>query len=347
MKDKNEKYNIEYPFRKNKENYTPDLLRRETEEGGFSSGYGFHFPPCEEFWNDCHNHLDRWKTPGDIYRLLDQWFGELDGYRLGKVMAIAKDDHDFEILGDVKKHDKRFEWLVYITADKPDVNILKRAIDNNCVGLKLHNNIIMRGLVKPDVWYEKEWDRIFSLAREANLPLLWHVTQRITDSPYHGGAYNSYFGEGRERGVEFGNKLLLDISLDILNKYPGIKLVGAHQLYMGVHSLASLFDRYENLYIDTSCGFYLRWADSMLEEERQIYRDFITSYQDRILFGTDSGLNCGAIDEYLVQSFLCHARFINHLRLPHEVLQKVAHINAERIFGVTPVEYARRGNVRP
>lgn len=342
-----EKYDINFPFRKNNEFYTPDLLRRETEEDGFSKGYGFHFPPCEQFWTDCHNHLSGWKTHADIYRLLDEWFAELDAYRLGKVLAIAKPEDDFQVLSDVSKQDRRFGWLVYITADKPDVKILENAIKNNCIGLKLHNNIIMKGLVKPDVWYDDEWDRIFSLAQEAGLPLLWHVTQRITDSPYHGGSYNAYFGEGRERGVKFGNQMLLDISLDILKKYPGIKLLGAHQLYMGIQNLARLFDEYENLYIDTSCGFYLRWADRMFDEERHIYRDFIRTYEDRILFGTDSALNFGGVDEYLVQSFLCHARFINHLRLPDQTLQKVAHENAEKLFGVGPVEYARRGNVRP
>jgi hypothetical protein len=85
----------------------------------------------------------------------------------------------------------------------------------------------------------------------------------------------------------------------------------------------------------------------LYEEDRIILWDFFKKYRDRIVFGTDSGVAPDKIDEYLIQGFLCHARFISQLRLPFDVLQEVAYKNAERLFGIKPVSSSRRGNVRP
>jgi len=96
-------------------------------------------------------------------------------------------------------------------------------------------------------------------------------------------------------------------------------------LHIGLDKLAPLLDAYENLYIDTSCGFVLRSDDDFCVGDREILYDFFVKYQDRILFGTDSALVPGAVDEYVIQSFLTHTRFIHKLGLPYDILQKIAY----------------------
>ncbi len=327
--------------------HSPYIEIRSRIDNGFSKGWGFHFQPSEEYWVDCHNHLEGIKTHSDVYKLIDRWFSELDAFRLGKVLVIGSDPELFEILGDMGKQDKRISWLVSIPCEKPNVEVLNSAIENGAIGLKLHNASIMKGLADYKIWLNDQWSRIFELAEKKHIPVLWHVTQRVSKSPYHGGGENSYWSESKEKNIAFNNEDLLKVTIKVLELFPDLKIIGAHQLHMGLERLSDLFGRYKNLYIDTSCGFFLRWADQLYDEDREVYRKFFDRYQDKILFGSDSSLVPGGIDEYLIQSFLCHTRFINQLRLSYKTLQKVSHGNAEKLFNLELMDPVRRGNVRP
>jgi predicted TIM-barrel fold metal-dependent hydrolase len=108
-----------------------------------------------------------------------------------------------------------------------------------------------------------------------------------------------------------------------------------------------LFAEYKNLYVDSTVGMYLRWADGFVEEDRLYLRDFIEAWGARILFGTDADMFPGCMDEYAAQSFLCHARFLLKLGLSHKTLQDVAWRNAQELLNLGPVSSARRGNTRP
>ncbi len=338
-----DKRSIDYP-------YSPFVKQRETLDNGFSKGWGFQFHPNEKYFFDVHNHIGDVTTHAEVYKLLGEWFARLDGFRLGRVLLIASKKcsaETFKVFRDVAAQDERFGWLVQLATDNPDSELFKKALDCNTVGLKLHNASIMKGFEKPDIWLNEEWGSVFSLAQENNTPILWHVTQRMSESPYHGGGVNSYWAEGWKKGVTFTNDDLVDIFCKVLEKYPNLKVVGAHQLYMGIDKLSALLDNYKNLYFDTSVGFFLRWADTLYDWDRDVIKEFVIKYQDRILFGSDSNLVPGGIDEYLAQGFLCHARFIHDLRLPYDVLEKVAHINTEKVFGYSPIGAARRGNTRP
>jgi len=76
---------------------------------------------------------------------------------------------------------------------------MQDAIDNGVVGLKLHNAGIMKGEAGPEIWLSEEWSKVFELVERSGIPILWHVTQRVSYSPYHGGGFNSYWAEGQER----------------------------------------------------------------------------------------------------------------------------------------------------
>ena len=65
------------------------------------------------------------------------------------------------------------------------------------------------------------------------------------------------------------------------------------------------------------------------------------------LFGTDFFLASGTVDEYTIESFLTHTRFIHKLRLHYDVLQKVAYENSEKLFGLEPIRIVNKGNIRP
>jgi predicted TIM-barrel fold metal-dependent hydrolase len=158
----------------------------------------------------------------------------------------------------------------------------------------------------------------------------------------------AYWQKGWDSGkVDFTNEDLLQDVLAIMRKYPKLKVIGAHQLYVGPERLKQLFMEYENLYVDTTVGMYLRWADEFAESDRLYLRDFVETWAERLLFGTDADLFPGGTDEYAVQSFLCHTRFLLKLCLSHKTLQDVAWRNSAKLLNLTAVSSARRGNVRP
>ncbi len=327
--------------------HSPDVRARETEDNGFSKGLGLHFQPSEAYWLDCHNHwADNQWTPAVIYRNLDKFFLALDAYRLGRMVAIMRDESAFPVCQDVAEHDPRFGWLYRLDCDKPDPDGVQRALDCGALGLKLHNAPLMRGAADPDIWRRPEWSAVFERLSQAGRAVLWHVTQRVSASPYHGGGKNSYWKDA-QGGSKTSNEHLLQTTLEVARRNPSLTVIGAHQLHLGLERLAALFDEHPNLYIDTSCSFFLRWADELYENDRSILRQFFLKYADRILFGTDGSIENGALDANAVEAFLCHARFIKQLRLPDGVLQQVAHANAERVFKWAAITPTHPGNSRP
>ena len=327
--------------------HSPYLIHRDTLDNGFSSGWMPHFQPSEEYWVDVHVHLNGITDSEGLKRLLDDWFARLDAYRLGKVVAITDNEALFRMLGDAAEKDPRFAWIYWPKIDAPSLSLVREAVKNGACGLKLHNKPLMDGATPRTVWQRTEWQEIFSFAETAGLPLLWHVTQRHGYSPYHGGGLNAYWKDGWEEGVDFTNEDLLQDMLAIMRRFSKLKVIGAHQLHVGLDRLQKLLAEYENLYIDSSCGMYLRWADEFIEEDRIILRDFVENWSQRILFGTDADMRPDNIDEFAVQSFLCHARFMLKLGLSDKALQDVAWRTTSELLKLSPVSAARRGNVRP
>ncbi len=333
---------------KNKRLYSPDVAIRQTLDKGFSSGWGFHFLPNEEYWFDMHVHLKDAYATSDIRQALAEWFAILDGYRLEALTLLVEEPALFQPLQEIMAEDERVSWMFYLHHDKADIELVRQALDCGAAGLKLHNAPIMRGQADRQVWLTDQWQEIFALLNEKNKPILWHVTQRMSRSPYHGGSENAYWSENKTASSgSFDNEDLLQDFLGLVAKYPGIPFIGAHQLHVGLDRLARELDRHKNLYIDSSCSFFLRWADQIYPQDRLVYQDFFARYKDRILFGSDASLGPGQVDNYLVQSFLGHARFVLQLLLPDDILQAVAWQNAQRLIGLNITQVQRRGNVRP
>lgn len=327
--------------------HSPDVAARSGLDNGFSKGWGLHFQPNEAYWLDCHNHLGKDTTPAQLACMLDEWFAALDAYRLGRIMVIVKNPEAFPACRDVAARDARFNWIVRMFPDQPDLDLLRRALDHGARGVKLHNAPLMSGKAPPDIWLSDAWSRIFQALAQTNYPVLWHVTQRLSASPYHGGRPNVYWQDGAQTNHHVTNEKLLQIFLQVVRQYPPIPFIGAHQLHVGLERLGSILAETPNLLIDTSCGFVVRWADVLYDHDRDVLRRFVLAHPERILFGTDASLSAGGTDTWMIQAFLNHARFINQLQLPDDVLQQVAHANAERIFQLAPISVPHRGNSRP
>lgn len=327
--------------------HSPYVLDRETMDGGFSKGWGFHFQPSEEYVIDCHTHCRVEGGKAEIIDTLDRWFFYTEAYRQQKLIALVQEKEQFEIYRDVCAEDSRIHWMFWPDVREPDLDAIKRARENGACGLKLHNHLIMKGEAPLSSWEDEAWDEILSYLNEVKMPVLWHVTQRVSYSPYHGGGYNPYFSEGAEKGVFVTNRELVDQLCRIMDKYPNIPIISAHQMYLGLEPMAELLDKYPQLTFDTTVGFFMRWCDTIYEQDREVYYDFFVKYADRLLFGTDTDLKPDAIGPYQVEAFACHLRFIHQLRLPNDVLQKVCYANCERVLGLPPSSSARKHNSRP
>ena len=278
---------------------------------------------------------------------LAQWFGRLEAWRLGQVVGVDASRTNLEMFAEVGR-DPRLVWLLWLEHDHPDLDACRRAFDLGCGGLKLHNASIITSGGDYHVWESEEWARVFAEVEARRKPILWHVTQRMTASAYNGGGLRAYWSDGYEKGVTFTNEDLLQAHLRLADAHPGIPFIGAHQHYLGLDRLEQIFAAHPNVYVDTSVGGIVRDGDQLYPEDRERWHDFVVRHADRVLFGTDSGVvSYAATFEVNVQAFLNHARFVHQLRLPDDVLQKVAWANCARLYNLEERPAARRTAVRP
>nr|MDD6335453.1 amidohydrolase family protein [bacterium] len=325
---------------------SPYVAKREMLDDGFSQGWGFHFPPSESYWVDCHVHLRGCGDFAQVTDTINRWFHQAEAYRLGRVVCFVEDDALFDICGAITSVDPRFSWF-YWPSHEGDLKTVERALRCGAVGLKLHNHLAMEGVFDPSVWESPRWQDIFACLNQYGAAVNWHVTQRVAYSPYHGGGDNAYWSVGRPRGVAYTNQDLLEQFLRIAQDYPHVSMIGAHQLYLSNARLRELFDAYPNVFVDTSVGYFLRWADTLEEADRDSYRSFLIDYGDRVLFGSDTMLMPQSIEPYLLESWKCHIRFLSALKLPFDTLQMIAHGNAERLMGLPTGNEARKYSTRP
>lgn len=335
--------------------HTPDVFERETEDNGFSKGWGFHFQPSERYWIDCHTHIS---TKANYIQAIDKWFDWAIGWRLAKIVAL--DGHhkslknafsnapfSYDELSKTLEDEKRAVFLYSPGVDNPDAESLLEALELGAKGIKLWSpTFIIEG--RPyDEFEHPKWEAFFKVVNERKLPVLWHVTQRMTASPYTGGSLHAYWAEGWKKGVKYTNEDLLQSYLRITARCPNAHFIGAHQHYVGWDRLEQILQDYPNNYIDTSIGCFVRQGDIMYPEDQTRIRDFFIKYSSRILFGTDTGIGIDAHEETNRLGLMGHQLFIKQLRLPYAVLQRVSHENAERLFGIEPSSDKRMGNIRP
>ena len=330
----------------NERHYSPDVAERTGLDEGFSDGWGAHFPPNERYWIDTHMHVAE-HSEWAVRQALGQYFQRTAAFRLDQIIVLDGTPETLDTYAAVAKTDRRFHFMIWPKPDQPDPDFVRRAHKAGSLGMKLHNGPIMRGLQDWKVWESDAWREVFEVCRELRFPILWHVTQRLSTSPYTGGGPGTYWKDGKEKGVKFTNADLLEQFLGLVDQYPEVTWIGAHQLHVGNAKLDELFTKHRNLVTDTSCGYFVRFGDQMFPEDAAAARAFLCKWSDRILFGTDCTLGVAESNEIVFQGFLGHVRYLRQAGLPHDVLQRIAWENAAKLFnlpdGIDRIDF----NVRP
>ncbi len=119
---------------------------------------------------------------------------------------------------------------------------------------------------------------------------------------------------------------------------PKTLFIACHYLNMNhdLPRLGTMLDKYPNMYIDIAA----RVAESA--HTPRATREFLVKYQDRVLFGTDNGMeapmyqNIFRVLETNDEHFYVHDYYyhwaLSGFNLPDKVLRKIYHTNAERIL---------------
>jgi predicted TIM-barrel fold metal-dependent hydrolase len=165
---------------------------------------------------------------------------------------------------------------------------------NGAIACKIWKNIGME-VLRPDGSFfmvdDPLFDPIYEHLSARNWPLLTHIAEPLEcwlplqeGRPHYG--YYSRNPEWHMYGKDqFPSHAALMAARDqVLAKHPKLCMIGAHlgSLEYDVAEVAARLDRYPNFAVDISA----RLSDLAIQDSAKV-RDFFTTYQDRILFGTD------------------------------------------------------------
>jgi predicted TIM-barrel fold metal-dependent hydrolase len=188
---------------------------------------------------------------------------------------------------------------------------------------------------------------VFQALEDNDLPLLIHVADPDTYFELH-------YQDASKYGTKEENLYQLEA---VLERHPKVVFqiphFGAQPEIHRLQNLASWFDRFPNIIIDTASS---RWMARELSKNIKKARDFLARYSGKILFGTDLSANRGDREyfsgRYIAQRILWETdvqdeplpfedadtkdsggTFINGLDLPLKVLRKLYWENAIRVYG--------------
>ena len=108
----------------------------------------------------------------------------------------------------------------------------------------------------------------------------------------------------------------------------------------GIERASEFLNKWPTVYYDITPGIEMYGSFS---ENPEKWREFFIKYQDRILFGTDSGLDESLVYIDVTRTFLetfdefqCRDLQIKGIGLERDILEKIYHGNFERRAGNTP-----------
>jgi len=243
-------------------------------------------------------------------------------------------------------------------------------VEAGALMVKLWKEVGM-ALKKPDGSYlmpdDPLFDPLYAHLAKRHIPLLAHLADPVDawrpltpESPHYG--YYSQNPEwhlyGRE-GIP-SHERILKARDNIMRKYPDLIVVGAHfgSMTHDLDELGKRFDEFPNFYIDVAARM---WIVRSYPAEQ--VRKFFLKYGDRILYGTDLNqyTEGGAPSEearnafaksaeamyradfaYLAQqgTHKINNREVHCLNLPRETLDKIYHLNAQRLMPALSADHA-------
>ena len=331
--------------------HSPDVLEREFAENGFAKGWAMHCKPVPEYYFDCHLHYSGEKeNTAENLRFLAEAVQKLGVKRLLVIFQIygkkwnysmktnnIMDNFPYFTPEELRKQIQnlftdnnigKYFWSAYLNYHSSERELVQIAADMGACCIKLHNAPQIEDNAPCDLWLSDEWQDVFASIAERKLLVLWHVTQRLPNCPYTGGARNVYWENGWKKGVTYNNEDLLQVFLTCCRRNPKINFIGAHQLHIGWERLDELFTAHRNLYADTTIGCQLRMYDDFYPHDKEYLRSVFIKWADRILFGTDT------FGSYSELGYLQHMRFISAFDLPQDALDKICHGNLERLCNI-------------
>ncbi len=238
---------------------------------------------------------------------------------------------------------------------------LKKSFSNGAIAVKIWKNIGMdlkdekgRFVMVDNVRLEP----ILDYLETNNIPLLGHNGEpRDCWLPIDEMTFNQeYYGSHPEYHMylhpEFPSyQDQIDARDRMLEKHPNLIFMGAHlgSLEWSLDELAKRLDKFPNMHVDLT-----RMPNLKLHtfNDRQKTREFFITYQDRLIYGTDSQINASSNAAEFKKSI--HDRWVREwkfyvtdetinlenygdlegLKLPTEVVDKIYAKNALRILGL-------------
>ncbi len=193
------------------------------------------------------------------------------------------------------------------------ISQLKTDFEDGAVGVKVWKDIGMTfrdSLGNYIMIDDPRLDPIFQFIAENNKTLIAHIGEpRNCWLPLDSMTVNNdrnYFKENPQYHMYLhpdkpSYETLIAARDNMLARHPNLRVVGAHlaSLEWNVDELAKRLDRFPQLAVDVSariCHFQV--------QDREKVREFITKYQDRLLYATDIGISEQSNYEETKQRFL-------------------------------------------
>lgn len=166
-------------------------------------------------------------------------------------------------------------------AEIPYEKQFERLMELGFDGIKLLDMDPWLYLVNGHGTNHESYDRVFSMMEERRTPFLLHSNdpRPCWDAP-----------DGQYADPKFPSwDTIYNDTLDMLNKHPRLNIVLAHFFFVSddIDKARRLMENYPNVRLDLTPGGEMYKNFSM---DIDAWHDFFVTYQDRILFGTDS--NC-------------------------------------------------------
>ncbi len=314
---------------------------------------------------DVHNH--QWNVPGRDFSGLVE---EMDSLNMAYMINLSGSGWGPQAVKDVYftntmkningSYPDRFGVFVNIDFEsidsldyaKTQVDIIKDAVDQGAIGLKVYKSL---GLNNTDKFgnriavNDSRLDPIWAICGELNIPVLIHTAEpalfwepkdknnerwlELKQKPGRYRGSSDFFPSFEE---------LLKEQHDVFRKHPQTIFINAHMGWMAndLDRMSSHLDKYPN--VMTEIGAVL----AELGRQPRRARKFMVDYQDRVMFGKDSYKKeeyyvyfrvLETKDEYFSYYRKRHAFWKMYgMNLPDSVLKKVYYKNALKLFPKIP-----------
>jgi predicted TIM-barrel fold metal-dependent hydrolase len=310
---------------------------------------------------DVHSHL--WNMP---VMDLDKLVSEMDEINMGFIVNLsgsgfgpqsAKDLYFDKSTQNIRENQpRRIGLFVNVDFNSVDVknhvenqvNIIRGAVAKGAIGLKVYKGL---GLTNKDskgnrvAVDDKRLGPIWEVCGELGIPVLIHSADPFQFWQDKDGQNERWFELKEKPGRYYGDSNFIPPFEEIINeqhtifkRHPNTTFINAHLGWMGndLDKLGKHLDEFPN--VMTEFGAVI----AELGRQPKTARDFFIKYQDRILFGKDSYNKeefytyfrvLESDDEYFNYFRKRHAFWKMYgLNLPDEVLKKIYHENALKLF---------------